>query len=105
MEETLLLEKVKASKIVELNKHYRLEFTSLNNFIYTLFITKSDVKEKNLDLEDYFDLIKIDKYRNPSGTIYNDSIFDTEKAFKYSGVYSYLTIIPNHMDPAVFNRI
>jgi hypothetical protein len=105
-EHTLILEKVTPSKteLVD-NKFYRLEFTGLNNQIYTAFVDKKDVDNEVILLNDTFDVIKVDIFRDNLNESVNDNIFETQPHLKYEGVYSYITIDINHTDPAVFNRI
>jgi hypothetical protein len=103
-EETLLLEKVKPYFIKILDKHFRLEFKAINDKTYTVFIDKDYIEKDDIfKLNDYFDVIKVDVYREGLGEVVDDSKFDTEPHLKYCGVYSYLTIVPNHLDPAKFN--
>lgn len=104
-EETLLLEKVKPNKIIELENHYRLQFNTINNKSYTVFVGKRYIEKEILNLNNYFDVVKTDIYRESIDEVVDDSEFDINPYLKYCGIYSYLTIVPNHTDPAKFNLL
>jgi hypothetical protein len=106
VEKTLLLEKVKANKIELIDTNvYKLTFNIFNNKAYIVFITKESVDKNLINLDDSFDVVKVDRYRDNEEYSNELSIFNTGNHLQYSSVHSYLTIEPNHTDPARFHLL